>query len=128
MATGAPRSDAPTLRTASPGLRWRRVFRGEERQLASLRRWLAELLPACAARDDVATVATELGSNAIKFSSSGRGGWFAVEVTWCGQTVRVAVADGGGKEAPHVIDDPMGEHGRGLLMVRALSRRVNGCG
>jgi len=41
------------------------VFPGEERQLAVLRRWLATLLPACPARDDVILVATELASNAI---------------------------------------------------------------
>ena len=28
-----------------PGLRWRRVFPGEERELGRVRRWLASLLP-----------------------------------------------------------------------------------
>src|SRR5713226_6853778 len=48
-----------------PWLWWGRVFPGEERQLGMLRRWLAELLPDCPSRDDVASGATELGSNAI---------------------------------------------------------------
>jgi len=110
-----------------PGLRWRRVFPGEERQLAALRRWLSSLLPDCPARDDVLSVATELGGNAIHHTDSGRdGGWFAVEVTWQESVVQVAVADGGGAAEPRVIDDPAGEHGRGLLLVRGLSVRT-GC-
>ncbi len=86
-----------------------------------LRRWLATLLPACPARDDVAVVATELGSNAIRHTASGRGGRFAVEITSYGMVVRVAVADSGGRTAPRVIEDPLAESGRGLLVVRGLS-------
>ncbi len=105
-------------------LRWRRVFPGDERAIGALRHWLASLLPECAARDDVVAVSVELATNAVKFASSAHGGWFAVEITWHGQTVRVAVADGGGPTVPHVVDDPMGDHGRGLVMVRALARRT----
>jgi anti-sigma regulatory factor (Ser/Thr protein kinase) len=110
---------------ASP--RWRRVFPGEERQLGVLRRWLTSLLPECPARDDVISVATELASNALLHTYSG-GGSFGMEVTWDRSTVAVAVADSGGPAEPHVIDDPGGESGRGLLLVRALSVRtgVNG--
>jgi anti-sigma regulatory factor (Ser/Thr protein kinase) len=111
-----------------PGLRWRRLFPGEERQLAVLRRWLESLLPPCPARDDVLMVASELSANAIKFTVSGRGGWFAVEVAWWGSVVRVAVADSGGPSQPQVIDDPAREHGRGLLLVRGLSVRMGVCG
>lgn len=111
-----------------PGLRWRRLFPGEERQVAVLRRWLASRLPPCPARDDVIMVASELAANAIKFTVSGRGGWFAVEVTQWGSVVRVAVADSGGLSQPHVIDDPTSEHGRGLLLVRGLSVRMGVCG
>jgi len=107
---------------------WGRVFPGEERQLGLLRRWLESLLPACPARDDVACVATELGTNAIVHTASGRGGWFAVEITWHRPVVRVAVADCGAPDGPRVIDDPEGEHGRGLLVVRGLSVRTGACG
>jgi serine/threonine-protein kinase RsbW len=125
MATGTPRPDAPTSPALLPGLRWRRVFPGEERQLAALRRWLSSLLPACPARDDVLGVASELGSNAIQHTDSGRdGGWFAVEVTWHQSVVQVAVADCGGAAEPRVIEDPAGERGRGLLLVQGLSLRA----
>jgi Histidine kinase-like ATPase domain len=110
------------------GLRWRRVFPGHEREFFALRRWLESLLPECPARDDVASVATELGTNAVRHTASGRGGWFAVEITWHRQTVRVEVADGGAPGGPRVIDDLAADHGRGLLVVRGLSVRTGVCG
>ena len=113
---------------SAPEFRWRQVFPGDEPQLGELRRWLARLLPACAARDDVVSVAVELATNAVKFSRSGQGGCFAVEITWYGDALRVAVADSGGPVAPHMIEDPMSDHGRGLVMVRALSLRTGVCG
>jgi len=72
----------------------------------------------------VISVATELASNALRHTASGRGGWFAVEITWYRSVVRVAVADGGGPAGPRVIDDAAAEHGRGLLLVRGLSVRT----
>ncbi len=72
------------------GLRWRRAFPGHERQLGVLRRWLASLLPDCPTRDDVACVATELCTNALRHTASGQRG-FSVEVTWYPQVVRIAV-------------------------------------
>jgi hypothetical protein len=102
------------------------VFPGDEGQLGSLRQWLTSLLPECPARDDVASVATELGSNAIRHTASGRSGWFAVEVIWLGKpaAVRLAVSDGGAVGGPQVIDDPLAEHGRGLMLVRGLATRT----
>jgi hypothetical protein len=89
-----------------------------------MRRWLTSFLPECPARDDVISVATELGSNALRHTASGDGGWFAVEITWQEPVVRVGVADGGSPAEPRVIEDPDGEHGRGLLLVRGLSLRT----
>jgi Histidine kinase-like ATPase domain len=113
---------------SAPPLRWRRVFPGHERELSALRRWLSSLLPECPERDDVLIVANELGANAIQHTASGRGGRFAVEVAWHRSMVQVAVADWGGPAEPKVIDDPDGEHGRGLLLVRALSVRTGVAG
>jgi hypothetical protein len=109
--------------------RWRRTFPGHQRELSQLRRWLSSLLPECPARDDVLSVATELGSNALEHTASGQdGGWFAVEVTWHPSTVQVAVADCGGPAEPKVISDPDGERGRGLLLVQGLSLRTGWTG
>jgi anti-sigma regulatory factor (Ser/Thr protein kinase) len=89
-----------------------------------MRWWLAACLPDCPARDDVISVATELGSNAILHTASGRGGWFALELTWDQSVVRIAVADHGSPAESHMIEDPDGEHGRGLLLVHGLSART----
>src|SRR5262249_61401316 len=86
------RRDRPRVSTVG-GMRWRKVFRGEDRQLGAMRRWLASLLSAVPARDDVTLVATELASNAICHTASGRGGGFTLELTWGRSAVRVGVAD-----------------------------------
>jgi serine/threonine-protein kinase RsbW len=103
-------------------LRWRRVFPGEACELAAMRRFLAALLPDCSARDDVMCVATELGSNALRHTASGRGGLFAVEIAWDATLVRIAVRDGGAPSGPRITADLMKEDGRGLVVVRGLSQ------
>lgn len=103
--------------------RWR-VFPGDGRQLRVLRRWLESVLPGCEARDDLASVATELASNAIRHTRSGWGGCFAVEITVGQHSVRVAVTDNGAPDGPRLVDDPEAETGRGLLLVRALAVRT----
>jgi Histidine kinase-like ATPase domain len=122
---GGPSGGLPEL---VPGLRWRRVVPGEDRQLAVLRRWLESLLPQCPERDDVAVVANELASNAVRHTASGRGGRLAVDITWYGQVVRVAVTDSGGPSVPQLSEEPAGQHGRGLLLVRGISARTGVCG
>lgn len=124
--SGVPDRWAPQSRDPSaPSIetRWRRVFPGEDRQLSLLRRWLESLLPECPARDDVLCIATELGTNAIRHTASGRGGHFVLEVTRQASAVRVAVEDDGAAAVPQVIDDLTSERGRGLLVVQGLSAR-----
>ena len=106
----------------APALRWRRAFPGDPAQMGALRRWLEHLLPPCPSRDDVASVAVELCTNAVRHTVSGQGR-FAVEVTWTAQMVRVAVFDNGAPDGPRVIEDSLREDGRGLLMVNTLSAR-----
>ena len=64
----------------------------------------------------------ELCTNAVRHTVSGQGS-FAVEVTWTAQMARVAVFDSGAPDGPRVIEDPLREAGRGLLMVNTLSAR-----
>jgi len=126
-ATVAPDQDsgaAGPLAELAPEQRWQRVFPGDGRELAVLRRWLATLLPECPARDDVIAVASELAGNAVAHTASGLGGRFTVEITWRPSAVMVAVADGGAPTGPRVIDDPDGERGRGMLVVLDLSART----
>jgi serine/threonine-protein kinase RsbW len=115
--------------TDSFGQRCYRVFPGEEHQLRMVRQWLAGLLPDGPARRDVLCVATELGTNAIRHTASGRpGGSFAVEIVRNQATARVTVTDQGAPQGPRLIDDPDAEHGRGLLLVAGLSSRTGVAG
>lgn len=118
--TGSPQVPA----VLAQELRWRRAFPGEDRQLSVLRRWISSLLPECAARDDVICVATELSTNAVQHTASGRGGWFIAEITRYSQVVRVAVADCGAATEPQLMGDLLADHRRGLLLVRSLSVRT----
>jgi len=111
-------------RAGDLALCWRRVFAGDEIQVSEARHWLAELLPKCPARDDVVLVATELCTNAVQHTASGRGGFFALEVTWQGATIRISVADAGAPTEPCLTDDPLAERGRGLLVVNELCSRT----
>ena len=110
-------------RHSTPEISWRRVFPGEERQVAVLRRWLASLLSARPEAGDLLVVATEMVNNAIRHTASGRGGRFTVEVTWHPAMVRVAVTDGGAPDGPHLIHDPLSENGRGLRLILGMSAR-----
>lgn len=93
-------------------LRWRRAFPGENAQIGMLRRWLECLLPPCPSRDDLMSVAVELGTNAIRHTTSGHGGQFAVEVIWSVPVTRVAVYDDGGLDSPRITEDLLCEDGR----------------
>jgi serine/threonine-protein kinase RsbW len=121
---------------------WQRLFRGQQTELRQLRHWLTGLLPDTSARDDLISVAVELGTNAIQHTASGDGGWFTVEVSCLDPVFRVAVTDEGAPGAPRLARDPLSDcdldldldldcdidRGRGLLIVRALSVTSGVCG
>jgi hypothetical protein len=131
---------------------WQRLFRGQQTELRQLRHWVTALLPDTSARDDLISVAVELGTNAIQHTASGDGGWFTVEVACLGPVIRVAVTDEGGPGVPCLTGEPLSsgdlaldgdldgdldneiagdcesDCGRGLLIVRALSVSSGVCG
>lgn len=109
---------------AIAGARLRRAFAGKASELAVMRQWLRSVLSSSAVRDDVLSIATELGANAVKHTASGCGGGFAVELFCTSSCVRVTVSDGGGPGEPRVIEDLGAENGRGLLLVRELAERM----
>jgi hypothetical protein len=129
-ARGSAHQDAQADETTRSDIsgRWRRLFRGQKSELRQLRRWLTALLPDQPARDDLISVAVELGTNAIQHTSSGQGGWFTVEVIQRGALARIDVTDGGAPSGPQITDDPMSDSGRGLIIVRALSESCGVCG
>lgn len=122
--TARPATQAGEPGTTNSTLLGRRTFDGSERQLGELRRWLASLTPPGPARDDLTSIATELGTNAIQHTASGHDGTFTVELTRAGVTLRLAVTDQGSATRPRLINDPAAERGRGLLIVHALAGRT----
>ncbi len=122
-ARGSAHHDAQAGQKPRPDTsdRWQRLFRGQESELRHLRRWLTALLPDRPARDDLISMAVELGTNAIQHTSSGQGGSFRVEVTCRGAVARIDVTDEGAPCGSHITDDLLSDSGRGLIIVRALS-------
>jgi serine/threonine-protein kinase RsbW len=106
---------------------WTRHFRGGADQVPEVRRWLADLLPDCAARADVILLASELCTNAIGHSRSGEpGGQFSVDIDWAPARARIVLGDQGSAKAPEVVPRTGGaaawdESGRGLLLVDELA-------
>lgn len=106
---------------------WTRHFRGGPDQVLQVRHWLTDLLPDCAARADLLLLASELCTNAIVHSRSGEaGGQFSLDVDWSPGLARVVIGDQGSAKVPVVAGrpggaSPLGESGRGLLLVDDLA-------
>jgi serine/threonine-protein kinase RsbW len=105
-----------------PCLEWHRTFPGKKNQVREVRRWLTSLLTPCAACDDIVLTASELATNAIAHTLSGKaGGQFRVDVTWRPQSVRIAVRDDGGPTTPRVVCGAQEEGQRGLHLIAEIA-------
>ena len=102
-----------------------RTFRGIPASVPEARRFVAEVLFGCPARDALMTCASELCANAINHTDSGNGGIFTVEVDLPRPGVaRIAVTDEGSDSLPVAGPaDLMAEGGRGLALVAACTTR-----
>jgi anti-sigma regulatory factor (Ser/Thr protein kinase) len=100
-------------------------FPGERGQVRAVRSFAARVLGGCPARETVMTCVSELATNAIEHTASGRGGIFTVEVGRPHDGVAfVAVTDAGSPGPPAVRSaDDFAEDGRGLALVAACSSR-----
>ena len=87
-------------------MRWCKVFPGQEDQITEAASFVAQLLGSHPDGDSIARCAAELAANAIRHTATGQDGFFATEVTWTGQTVRVAVSDGGASTVPSASKVP----------------------
>ena len=122
-----------SARSLTRAFRATRTFRGTPASVPEARRFVAELLAGCPAREVLMTCVSELCANAITHTDSGNGGVFIVEVHLPRPGVaRIAVTDEGGPSlpAPGRLDVPvagrldlMAEGGRGLAMVAACTSR-----
>lgn len=102
----------------------RRVFPGRPEQVAQARRFVARVLDNCPVVDDALLCASELASNAIRHTRTGRSGKFQVLV-WRGRaSACVAVLDDGSDTTPAPapgLPGRLAESGHGLLTVQALA-------
>ena len=104
---------------------WVRTFRGIPASVPEARRFVAEVLFGCPARDALMTCASELCANAVNHTDSGSGGIFIVEIDLPRPGVaRIAVTDEGSDSLPVAGPaDLMAEGGRGLALVAACTTR-----
>ncbi|MGI5120764.1 ATP-binding protein [Marinactinospora thermotolerans] len=113
-----PDADAPFSRRRFPGL---------PSQIKHARRFVERLLATSPEAATATLLTSELATNAITHSASGRpGGKFEVTVRAASGWTRVEVRDLGGSELPQAQHkDPYdtSEHGRGLDLVEALATK-----
>jgi anti-sigma regulatory factor (Ser/Thr protein kinase) len=93
----------------------RRVFPGAVGQVARARLFVGDVLDGCPAAYDVILLTSELVTNAIAHTASGRGGKVIVTVYRADTRVRVEVRDDGSDQVPvvHAVDEAR-ESGFGL--------------
>ncbi|MEV6840839.1 ATP-binding protein [Streptomyces sp. NPDC051133] len=100
---------------------------GFPEEVSRARRWTRDILRGSPLAEDAELIVSELSTNAIRHTASGRqSGIFHLAVAVSAQVVAVSVTDDGGTgTAPKVEhQDQDAEHGRGLGMVSAIAHRV----
>ena len=117
---GAPEPDHPDIPP-----RFRRAFAGQPEQVALARRFVEWALAGCPALADVVLLTSELATNAVQHSATGRGGAFVVAICHGPGRVKVTVTDGGSATRPVVAPEApeLAVSGRGLLLVDVLADR-----
>ncbi|WP_377289902.1 ATP-binding protein [Planomonospora corallina] len=107
---------------------WRREFPGEEASVPAAREWARELLDgrvAAPVLDDVVLLLSEVVTNAVTHSDSGRtaDGRVVVWMVRAPEAVHVEVADGGSAVSAPAVRVPAADEdsGRGLWLVDLLS-------
>jgi anti-sigma regulatory factor (Ser/Thr protein kinase) len=102
----------------------RRIFAGSADQVRQARQFVGRVLEAFSFADDAILLVSELASNAVTHTESGRGGKFTVTVYRAGAWARVEVRDEGSATSPVVgTCDEADESGYGLGLVELLADR-----
>jgi anti-sigma regulatory factor (Ser/Thr protein kinase) len=104
------------------------TYPGVPASVAEVRRFVRAALADSPRADDLALVASELATNAIRHSPSGQaGGTFAVTVRQAPGCARLEITDpGGGPWRLPRRGAELAEHGRGLVIVAALADAFGG--
>ena len=98
------------------------VFTGRDDQVALARDFVRHALGLVPVLDEAVLLVSELCTNALQHTASGRGGTFEVVVHPGPRSVRVEVRDDGSGKAPseHAVD-VLSEAGRGLGLVGSVA-------
>jgi anti-sigma regulatory factor (Ser/Thr protein kinase) len=100
---------------------------GFPEEVSRARRWTRDILRGFPLADDAELIVSELSTNAILHTASGRAsGSFHLAVAVSPRVVALSVTDEGATNTAPKAEhqDDQAEHGRGLDMVSALARRV----
>ncbi|MER6692941.1 ATP-binding protein [Streptomyces minutiscleroticus] len=100
---------------------------GSPEEVSRARRWTRDILRDSPFAEDAALIVSELSSNAILHTASGRGhGSFHLALAVSPQVIALSVTDEGGTGSAPKVEQPDDEavHGRGLGMVSVLAHRV----
>jgi anti-sigma regulatory factor (Ser/Thr protein kinase) len=107
-----------------PGKPSLRIFPGSRQEVRNVRAFVSEAVDGCPGADDVILLASEVVTNAILHTASGKDGTFTVVVHPLDGMVRVEVHDGGSETPPGIRSaDDQAVSGRGLGMVESLATR-----
>ena len=102
----------------------RRIFPGSGDQVRRARLFVGQVLGGCPVGDEAVLLTSELVSNAITHTASGRGGKVTVTVYRADTRVRVEVRDDGSDEIPVVRPhDDAEDSGYGLGLVELMAHR-----
>src|SRR4051812_30306999 len=97
---------------------------GIERAVRHVRQWLRDLLdPDDPVLDDLLVCCSEIVTNAVRYTDSGRDGQVRIELVPSAELVHLSVIDeGGARTVPHLVTgDGTAESGRGLRIVDACA-------
>jgi len=103
-----------------------RDFPGDTEQVGRARGWLEELLPQCEPLENLTLLVSELCTNAVLHTDSGKpGGQFSLAVEWTPEAVKALILDQGSLTIPTITakdsDAWVDECGRGLFLVDQLA-------
>ncbi|MFJ2199377.1 ATP-binding protein [Streptomyces violaceusniger] len=106
---------------------WGLMCPGFREEVTRARRWTRDILSDHPCADDAELIVSELGSNALTHTASGRDfGTFQLTLSLSSRAVAISVTDAGGRPEPHLTEANLYDtHGRGLSIVMALACRLD---
>jgi anti-sigma regulatory factor (Ser/Thr protein kinase) len=102
----------------------RRTFPGQQDQIACARDFVKRAARCCPMLDEAILLTSELCTNTLQHTASGKGGSFEVTVYRTHGSLRVEVRDDGSRTVPAVRGcEELSDNGRGLEIVHLLADR-----